>query len=80
MFPTGAIILTLPFIYKILKRFKVLRFCHPFSVTRNPYSLGRLSIGLSQDVMTTVFGQDVRALNRRSLSKDVMTAAFRQDV
>ncbi|MFT0918949.1 hypothetical protein VSK90_22485 [Bacillus swezeyi] len=38
---------------------------------------GRASIGLSQDVMTTVFGQDVRALNRRSFLLDVMTAAFR---
>ncbi|MED2928640.1 hypothetical protein P4274_06995 [Bacillus swezeyi] len=36
-------------------------------------------IGLSQDVMTTVFGQDVRVLNRRSLLLDVMTTMFRQD-
>ncbi|OMI31565.1 hypothetical protein BTA30_08185 [Bacillus swezeyi] len=30
---------------KILKRFKVLGFCHPFSVIENPCSLGRTSIG-----------------------------------
>ncbi|MFT0827008.1 hypothetical protein VSK92_21735 [Bacillus swezeyi] len=48
-------------------------------MTRNLCILGRPSIGLSQDMMTTVFGQDVRALNRRSFLLDVMTAAFRQD-
>ncbi|MEC1260605.1 hypothetical protein P9D34_09125 [Bacillus swezeyi] len=31
-------------------------------MTRNHCSLGRASIGLLQDVITTVFGQDVRAL------------------
>ncbi|OMH99160.1 hypothetical protein BTA30_09040 [Bacillus swezeyi] len=30
---------------KILKRFKVLGFCHPFSVIENLCSLGRASIG-----------------------------------
>ncbi|MEC1259367.1 hypothetical protein P9D34_02675 [Bacillus swezeyi] len=70
---------SLQIVDQILKRFKVLGFGHPFSVTRNLCSLGRGSIGLSQDVMRTVFGQDVRALNRRSLLLDVMTAAFRQD-
>ncbi|NVB34110.1 hypothetical protein HAU45_11405 [Bacillus licheniformis] len=30
---------------KILKRFSVLGFCHPFSVIENPCSLGRPSIG-----------------------------------
>ncbi|MED1738688.1 hypothetical protein P4U97_04060 [Bacillus swezeyi] len=49
------------------------------SVARNLCSPGRAGIGLSQDVMTAVFGQDVRALNRRSFLLDVMTAEFRQD-
>ncbi|KMM58888.1 hypothetical protein ACH95_12860 [Bacillus glycinifermentans] len=30
---------------KIIKRFIVLGFCHPFSVIENPRSLGRPSIG-----------------------------------
>ncbi|NUJ18840.1 hypothetical protein FKN04_20035 [Bacillus glycinifermentans] len=30
---------------KIIKRFIVLGFCHPFSVIENPCSLGRPSIG-----------------------------------
>ncbi|KAA6447824.1 hypothetical protein FZC77_18510 [Bacillus swezeyi] len=46
---------------KILKRFRVLGFCHPFIAIRNLCSLGRASLGLSQDVMTTVFGQETSA-------------------
>lgn len=40
----------------ILKRFKVLGCCHLFRTALNLCSLGRPSIGLSQDVVTTVFG------------------------
>ncbi|PLC14941.1 hypothetical protein BV582_17490 [Bacillus paralicheniformis] len=41
----GADVQPLQIIDKILKRFLVLGFCHPFSVTLNPCSLGRPSIG-----------------------------------